>query len=55
MAGELGRIPNIPQFHAANAILDQIRLPNGRLKGIDKRLGEIDDRLDTMVTTMRIG
>jgi hypothetical protein len=62
LAGELRNIPNIPQYHAANAILDQLRLLNGRLKGIDKRLGridirlgEIDGRLDTMVTAMRIG
>jgi hypothetical protein len=58
LAGEFGKIPNLPQFDA-NAILDQLRLLNdginGRFDEINVRLGGIDDRLDTMTTTMRIG
>jgi hypothetical protein len=61
LADELGKIPNLPQFHDPNVILDQLRRindrldgMNGRLDGMNERFDGIDDRLDTMAVSLQI-
>jgi uncharacterized phage infection (PIP) family protein YhgE len=48
LADELGKIPNLPQFHDSNVILDQLRRINDRLDGMNDRLDGMSDRLDGM-------
>jgi hypothetical protein len=54
LADELGKIPNLPQFHDPNAILDQLRQIRDGLCAMNGRLDGIDERLEIMAMTLQI-